>query len=144
MHDDDQPRIIAVVRDLFFGLRIANTLGPHGYQVEKVSTPSRLRAALDRGLPNLLVIDLACAPCDPIATIAALKASSTTRAMPILAFGPHIDRAARDAAKAAGADRVVANSKLHDDLVPLVARYATPGAAAPGNTDANSGTSDPA
>lgn len=143
MHQGGQPRVIAIVRDLFFGLRIANTLGPHGYQVETVSTPSRLRAALDRGLPNLLVVDLACAACEPLATIAALKASSTTNPLPILAFGPHVDRVARDAAKAAGADRVVANSKLHDDLVPLVARYATPGAASRNNTPADSGAPEP-
>lgn len=120
---DSSPLVVAAVRDLFFGLRIANTLRQHGYQVRTVSTSAQLRAALDTGSVDLLVIDLACVACDAIDTIAALKSSSATSSVPILAFGPHIDRAARDAAKAAGADRVVANSKLHDDLVPLVARY---------------------
>lgn len=128
MDDLTGPRVVALVRDLFFGLRIANTLRPHGYRVESVNTAAQLSASLGRGQPNLIVIDLACAACDPIASIAALKGSKETHTIPILAFGPHVDRDGRDAAKAAGADRVVANSKLHDDLVPLVARYASRGA----------------
>lgn len=137
------PRVVAVVRDLFFGLRIANSLRPRGYHVETVSTSRELHASLERWQPNLIVVDLSCAACDPIATIAALKASAITRTVPILAFGPHVDRAGRDAAKAAGADRVVANSKLHDDLVPLVARYATLPVPSPTGTASEPGAPGP-
>jgi len=123
-------RILALVGDLFFAVRIGNTLRPLGYRVDVASSRAKLAAALGDGAapPALVIVDLAFAAVDPPRQIAALKADEATRASPILAFGAHLDRAARDAAKAAGADRVVANSKLHDDLPALVERYARHGA----------------
>ncbi len=118
------PRIIVVVKDLFFALRIGNTLRPLGYQVQRVDAEGALQAATRVDPPALIVVDLNFRGIDPPRQIAALKAAPATRAVPILAFGSHLDHAAREAAKAAGADRVVANSKLVEDLPALVARYA--------------------
>lgn len=124
--DTAQPRVVALVRDLFFGVRIGNTLRPRGYHVDVVTSAARLTEALRAGPAALVLIDLACDDADPPARIAALKADAATRTIPIVAFGPHLDHAARDAAKAAGADRVVPNSKLTDDLPALAERYARP------------------
>jgi CheY-like chemotaxis protein len=119
-------RIVAVVRDLFFAVRIKDTLQAHGYAVEVVKTDAALDAALTMAEPAaaLVILDLNFRAIDPPATIARLKADPATRAIPLLAFGSHLDHTARDAAKAAGADRVVANSKLAEDLPELVRRYA--------------------
>lgn len=119
-------RIIAVVRDLFFAVRIKDTLQAHGHAVEVVKTGIALDAALATTEPRaaLVILDLNFRAIDPPATIARLKADPATRAIPLLAFGSHLDHVARNAAKAAGADRVVANSKLAEDLPELVRRYA--------------------
>jgi CheY-like chemotaxis protein len=119
-------RVLAVVHDLFFAIRIRDTLRPRGYQVEVAKSADALRQALavPAGLPALIIVDLAFAASDPPGLIAGLKADPATAALPILAFGSHLDHAARDAARAAGADRVVANSKLAADLPDLVSRYA--------------------
>lgn len=124
------PRIVAVVRDLFFAVRIGNTLRPLGYRVDVAGTEATLAAAVRAELPALIVVDLGFTAIDPARRIAELKADAATADVPILAFGSHLDHPARDAAKAAGADRVVANSKLAADLPALVARYAgAPGVA---------------
>lgn len=115
--------VVAVVRDLFFAVRIRDTLAARGYTVAVAKTAEAVRAAVATP-PALLVIDLAFAGIDPPGLIASLKGDPTTAAIPILAFGSHLDHAARDAAKAAGADRVVANSKLAEDLPALAERYA--------------------
>lgn len=118
-------RIIAVVRDLFFAIRIRETLGPCGYHVEVAKSREVLDALLAEGaLPALVIVDLAFVASEPPALIVALRAAPRTATLPILAFGSHLDHAARDAAKEAGADRVVANSKLAEALPELVARYA--------------------
>ena len=118
-------RIVAVVRDLFFAVRIRETLAPRGYRVDVAKSREALDALLAEGvLPALVIVDLAFVASDPPALIAALRAAPRTATLPILAFGSHLDRAARDAAKGAGADRVVANSKLAEALPELVARYA--------------------
>jgi CheY-like chemotaxis protein len=125
MVGSSERRIIAVVRDLFFAIRICETLAPRGYRVDVAKS----RGAFDTliaaaGLPALVIVDLAFVASDPPALIAALRAAPRTATLPILAFGSHLDRAARDAAREAGADRVVANSKLAEALPELVARYA--------------------
>ncbi len=134
--------IVAVVRDLFFAVRIGNTLRPLGYRVDVVNSDTALRAALrdGPGTPALVIVDLAFGAIDPPGRIAALKADPATRAIPVLAFGSHLDHAARAAAKAAGADRVVANSQLAADLPALVTRLTR--AVPAGNPAATAGGAD--
>lgn len=125
MEGSAERRIIAVVRDLFFAIRIRDTLATRGYRVDVAKSRAALDAMLAEGeLPALVIVDLAFVASEPPALIAALRAAPRTAAVPILAFGSHLDQGARDAAKAAGADRVVANSKLAEALPELVARYA--------------------
>jgi CheY-like chemotaxis protein len=133
MTTNEPTRIVAVVRDLFFAIRIRETLAPRGYAVEVAKSAAALQGALDAaGQPiALIIIDLAFAAIAPATTIAELKVAPATAGIPILAFGSHLDQTSRDAAKAAGANRVVANSKLAEALPELVSRYAlTPGGAA--------------
>ena len=117
-------RIVAAVRDLFFAVRIKDTLAAHGYDVAVARSAEALAAALAERASALVIVDLNFRAIDPPATIARLKGAPATRAIPVLAFGSHLDHASRDAAKAAGADRVVPNSKLAEDLPDLVRRYA--------------------
>jgi CheY-like chemotaxis protein len=125
MAESAERRIIAVVRDLFFAIRIRETLAPRGYRVDVATSREALDALLADGeLPALVIVDLAFVASEPPALIAALRAAPRTAKLPILAFGSHLDQVARDAAKAAGADRVVANSKLAEALPELVERYA--------------------
>ncbi len=135
-------RIIAVVRDLFFSIRIKETLQAHGYSVVVAKSPQALADALAEAQPALIILDLNFRGIDPPATIAQLKANPATQAIPILAFGSHLDHAARDAAKAAGADRVVPNSKLAEDLPALARRYATLGTAPTHDDEADDDTEE--
>ena len=118
------PRVVALVHDLFFAVRIRDTLRPFGYRVEVANSEEKLAGALRGDRPALLIVDLAFAAIDPPRRIAALKADEPTRALPVLAFAPHLDHAARKAGQDPGADRLVANSKLAEDLPELVPRYA--------------------
>jgi CheY-like chemotaxis protein len=135
MESGTERRVVTIVRDLFFSIRIKETLQAHGYAVAVANSPQALAAALAAAPTALIILDLNFRGIDPPATIAQLKANPASKAIPILAFGSHLDHAARDAAKAAGADRVVPNSKLAEDLPALAARYATPGGAPTGDED---------
>jgi CheY-like chemotaxis protein len=124
MSERQAGRIVAIVRDLFFAARIRDTLRPRGYVVAVVKREEELAAAFAGDPVALVIIDLAFTAIAPPAVIARLKSDAATGAVPLLAFGSHLDRAGREAAKAAGADRVVPNSKLVADLPALVERYA--------------------
>jgi CheY-like chemotaxis protein len=119
-----EPLVVALVPDLMFASRIEGTLRQLGYGVTVVKDAAALQAAARGDGPALVLIDLAAKGVDVPAAIAALKADAATRPLPVVAFGPHLDEVARDAAAAAGADAVVANSKLALDLPRLVERYA--------------------
>lgn len=114
--------VLGLVPDLMFATRIERVVVPLGYAVEWAADGAALLARAPAAA--LVLVDLAARGVDVPAVIRALKAEPATRAVPLVAFGPHLDEAARDAAQAAGADGVVANSKLVFDLAGLLARYA--------------------
>src|SRR4051794_27722415 len=99
MGTPDAIRVVAVVRDLFFAIRIRDTLRPHGYAVEVAKSADALHQALaaPAAPPALVIVDLAFAAADPPVLIASLKGDPATAGLPILAFGSHLDHASRDA-----------------------------------------------
>jgi hypothetical protein len=121
----DRGEIVVLNRDLFFGVKIGNTLRALGYRVSFVSTTEAFIEHLTSSAeaPVLGVIDMG-AGVDWEA-IAALTGAET----PLLVFGSHLDVVGRRAAKAAGVTRVVSNGDFHRDMVALVRRYARPVAA---------------
>lgn len=94
----------------------------------------RLFDLVTRRRPALMLFDLNNAAVPWQSWIAMLKSSAATRRIPILCFGPHEDVATMTAARAAGADGVVARSRFTADMIGLFERYArqpdTPGVAA--------------
>lgn len=116
--------VLGLVPDLLFASQIEQALERLGYRVELVADAAALvqRAAAAR--PAVVLVDLAARGIDAPAAIRALKTDPATAAVPVVAFGPHRDTAARAAAVAAGADAVVANARLAFDLPRLVARHA--------------------
>ncbi len=115
--------IVVLNRDLFFGVRIGNTLRALGYRVAFVPDAAAFAARLQGPgpVPALGIVDIAARPdWSAIAALAADPAIPT----PILAFGPHKDLEGMRAAKAAGVTRVVSNGDFHRGMVELVRRYA--------------------
>jgi CheY-like chemotaxis protein len=119
-----EPLVLALVPDLMFATRIEGVLGQLGYRAAILKDSAALLAEVRARQPALVLVDLAARGVDVPAAIRALKADQATGGIPLVAFGPHLDEAARAAAHDAGADAVVANSKLAFDLPGLVARYA--------------------
>lgn len=120
-----QPAIIALVPDLLFGVRVRDVLAQLGYAAQVHETAAAARAALERvAAPDvaLLIVDLR----GPVADVADLVAAakSLDAQLPVLAFGSHVDVERQQAARAAGVDRVVANSKFSADLPSLVSAMA--------------------
>lgn len=121
-HIGSRGTIVVLNRDLFFGVRIANTLRSRGYGVEIAPAVERLATLVNETdpAPLLAIIDMAAVTdWSPIRELAATSGRTT----PLLAFGPHKDVASFRAAKEAGVERVVSNGDFHRDLLGLVERY---------------------
>ncbi len=111
--------ILALEKDLFFSVKIRDTLRHHDIEVAIVRTLAAFEQRLesDEHL-QLVIINTATTGVDWEAAIRAARA----RQIPVLAFGSHRDLEARAKALRAGAQRVVANSKFTSDMPGLVTR----------------------
>jgi len=102
------PRVVAVVPDLFFATRITATAGQVGAEIE-LAPPATALAAIRSAPPALVVLDLH-APGDPLGLVRALRSDPATRALRVIGFYSHVDRALREAALAAGVDEAIPRS----------------------------------
>jgi hypothetical protein len=103
------PAALLFFTDLMFGVQLQNMARATGFTCVTV----RPGAPLPPG--DVLVVDLA-ARGDWEEAIRQAAARGT----PVIAFGPHMDTAARKRAKEAGASRVLANSNLARDLPSIL------------------------
>jgi len=115
--------VIAVTGDLTFRSRIEVALQNAGIPVRFVPG-SRLAESLQESLPSLILIDYSECGEEGFLALSRLKQDILTRAIPVLAYGPHMDRAGRERAQAAGADAVLANSQVASELPALVRKWA--------------------
>lgn len=114
-------QILALEKDLFFSVKMRDTLRHHGMEVLAVRTlPAFVQrlAATGEEKPKLAIVNTATTGVDWEAAIREAR----TQGLPVLAFGSHMDLEAREKALRAGAQRVVANSKFSSDMPGLVQR----------------------
>lgn len=105
---------LVLERDLFFVAKIRETLKAAGRACVVVKSLDDWRTHLAADTrPQLALVHFGLAGVEWQAAIAAAKDAG----LPILAFGSHVDLAAQTEARAAGATRVIANSKLASDLI---------------------------
>lgn len=114
----DPGRLILLDTDLFFVVKVRTTLQHGGYEVQTARTLADFTRRLAEDSPALALINTAIAGVDWRAAITAARAAQ----IPVIAFGSHVDLETQQAARDAGATRVIANSKLSTDLSGIVAR----------------------
>jgi DNA-binding response OmpR family regulator len=114
-------RILALEKDLFFSVKMRDTLRHYDIDVMTVrSLPAfeqNLQASGEEA-PALVIVNTATKGVDWEAAIRQARAHG----LPVLAFGSHMDLEARARALNAGAQRIVANSKFTSDMPGLVQR----------------------
>lgn len=113
--------ILALEKDLFFSVKMRDTLRHYEMEVKAVRTLAAFEQGLAAGRdekPALVIVNIATQGVDWEAAIREARANG----FPVLAFGSHMDLEARAKALEAGAGRVVANSKFTSDMPGLVHR----------------------
>lgn len=114
------PTLVILCTDLIFSTKITGTAKALGRPFQVARTPEKLDAALSAAAPRpLLVIDLNIAGPDPIAAIHAARAHAN--APRIVAFLSHVQADLAAAARAAGADQVLARSAFTATLPEILA-----------------------
>jgi len=119
------PHVIAVVDDLMFLSRIREAARGAGAEVRSVRGARDLvQAARDGGRLVLVAADGSRLPWAE--AVGALRADPSVAAVPVIAFLSHVHAERADAARAAGASRVLARGAFVQELPRLMAAAAAP------------------
>ena len=113
--------ILALEKDLFFSVKMRDTLRHYDMEVKTVRSLSAFEESLtaeDEEELALVIVNIATIGVDWETAIRKAR----TAGLKVLAFGSHMDLEARSKALEAGAQRVVANSKFTSDMPGLVQR----------------------
>ena len=147
---EKKPLIIAFINDLYFSMRVESAAQALGFQTEVIEQASDIIAqgvslietaqrqlgehlegpgaqVLDwvtRQSPALLIFDLNNQAVPWGQWLSLIKSVSATRRIPVIAFGSHMDVKTMQAARASGADAVLARSRFLGELPTLIQKYA--------------------
>jgi CheY-like chemotaxis protein len=109
--------VTALAADLIFATRIESAIRAAGAEARILDTPAALWDAIERW-PELVLIDLSTAGWEE--PVRRAKTLPQTRAIPIVAFGSHVDTEALRAARQAGCDHAWARSRFVEELPRLL------------------------
>lgn len=113
--------ILALEKDLFFSVKMRDTLRHYDMKVKTVRNLSAFEESLtakNEEELELVIVNIATIGVDWETAIRKARITG----LKVLAFGSHMDLEARSKALEAGAQRVVANSKFTSDMPALVQR----------------------
>ncbi len=119
----DNRRILALVGDLMFTVKITEAAKRNGMQVEYVKTAEEfLEKAKQK--PRLAIVDLNIHTAEPVEAILALKSNEETKGISVLGYVSHVQGELKVKAQEAGADLVLARSAFTQSLPQLLKRHA--------------------
>lgn len=113
--------ILAAVEDLLFSSKIRGAAKHAGVDIRFARAPGAVLDEVRQHRPALLVLDLDAARLQPVAVLEALQAEAPDARPRTVGFVSHVHAEVIEAARAAGADLVLARSAFVAALPEIVA-----------------------
>jgi len=111
-------KVLFVSDDVFFWARVQGTAKSLGREIQRVGDEAAMDAAFQAGGVRRVIVDLGIRSVDALAW--AKRWKSIAPAPELIAFGSHVDEAGLAAARGAGFDQVMPNSKFNRSLAELL------------------------
>src|ERR1039458_7768906 len=106
MQKQEPKRVLAVLNDLFFAVKLADAAKRAGLELEFVKDAAQvLEKAQQR--PAIVILDLNFEAAGPLALITALKAGATTKGICLIGYVSHVQGELKKQAHDAGCDMVL-------------------------------------
>ncbi len=115
-------RVLAVVSDLFFSVKLTEAAKRCGLELEFVTDPEQLLEKAHEK-PTLIVFDLNFDGADPLGLIAKLKGQAATKGISLLGYVSHVQGELKQSAQEAGCDMVLARSAFSQNLTQIFKRH---------------------
>ena len=122
MQKQEPKRVLAVVSDLFFSVKLNEAAKRNGLAIEFVKEGSELLEKA-KSRPSVIVFDLNFESIEPLKLIAELKASPETKGVSLIGYLSHIQGELKQQAQEAGCDMVMARSALSQNLMQIFKRH---------------------
>ena len=116
------PKILAVMSDLFFSVKINDAAKRLGRGAEFVKDNALAQQKIKAG-PPLVIFDLNCVSASPLELIRMLKADPETAGIRTIGFVSHVQTDLRQQAVESGCDVVVARSAFAQNLEAMLESY---------------------
>lgn len=117
-----QKRVLAVVSDLFFSVKISEAAKRTGLALEFVKNPDEVLVKA-KEKPSLIIFDLNFDVVNPVHLIERLKSSAETKGISLLGFLSHIQVDLKQQAQDAGCDMVMARSAFSQNMSQIFKRH---------------------
>jgi PleD family two-component response regulator len=124
MPKQEPKRVLAVVNDLFFSVKISEAAKRNGLALEFVKDSEEVLAKAMAEKPSLIIFDLNFESVGPLDLIKKLKASVETKGVSLLGYLSHLQSELKVQAQDAGCDMVLARSAFSQNMLMIFKRHA--------------------
>ena len=122
MPTQEPKRVLAVVSDLFFSVKLTEAAKRAGLALEFVKDGAQVLEKA-KTKPSLIVFDLNFEAADPLRLISTLKGGSDTRSISIIGYLSHVQAELKQQAQEAGCDMVLARSAFSQNMPQIFKRH---------------------
>ena len=124
MQNQGAKRVLAVVNDLFFSVKLTEAAKRNGLSLEFVKEGNLvLEKAEDK--PSLIIFDLNFEAVEPLKLIMELKARPVTKGISLIGYLSHVQVDLKQAAQQAGCDMVLARSAFSQNMPQIFKRHSS-------------------
>ncbi|MCS7023882.1 MAG: response regulator [Bryobacteraceae bacterium] len=121
----ESKRILALVSDLLFTVKITDAAKRNGMQVDYVKTEEDFFNHLKTAPPALVILDLNIPSAEPVKLIQKLKKDENLKSIHVLSYVSHVQGDLKVKAQEAGSDLVMARSAFSQNLQQILKRHAS-------------------
>ena len=122
MHTRDNKKILAVMSDLFFSVKINDAAKRAGMAVEFIKEEKELLTKA-KNKPTLIIFDLNFESIEPLKLITKIKNSAELKHISIIGFLSHVQGELKQKAHETGCDMVLARSAFSQNLPQILKRH---------------------
>ncbi len=124
MHKQGKKKILAVVDDLLFTVKISDAAKRVGLDVEFLKSEHDVFQKAASEKPLLIIFDLNVNSVEPLPLITKLKHDGDLKSISIIAYLSHVQGELKQQAQEAGANIVMARSAFSQNLQQILKRHA--------------------
>ena len=122
MHKQEPKKVLAVVSDLFFSVKLSEAAKRNGMALEFVKEGEEVMEQA-KSRPTLIVFDLNFEAVNPLGLIARLKEAPETKSISLIGYLSHIQGELKQQAQEAGCNMVIARSAFSQNLMQIFKRH---------------------